>query len=256
MNQLRALLLDIETSPIVALVWDIKDQYISPDQILKDWDIMAWSAKWLGEPKSHVYYDRRKGLSDKQILKPLWELLNEADVVITQNGKAFDAKKINARFMIHGFLPPRPYKHIDTYLLNKGVAAFTSHSLAYIAKVLKTKHKKLTHPKYPGLSLWKECLSLKILERPWKNPKAWDEMKLYNKVDVLTTEDVYNSSKAWGPQNMPRLYNVPLKCSICGSTAQRRGRELKGKTLVQRVRCQNPSCGKWGTEALPKGDKK
>lgn len=256
MTELRALLIDIETSPCVALVWEMGEQHIRPDQLLKDWDIMAWSAKWLGEPaSSQVYYDRRKGLSDKQILKPLRRLLDEADVIITQNGKKFDARKINARFMIHGILPPSPYKHIDTYLIAKGAAAFTSHSLEYLARTLNTDHKKLSHPKYPGLSLWKECMSLKIIERPWKNPGAWDEMKKYNIHDVLTTEDLYNKVKSWGPQNMPRLYNTPLKCSICGSVAQRRGRELKGKTLVQRVRCKNPSCGKWGTEALPSGGK-
>lgn len=255
MKELRALLLDIETSPLVVLVWDIKDQYVSPDQILKDWDIMAWSAKWLGEAKSHVYYDRRKGLSDKQILKPLWTLLNEADIVITQNGKAFDSKKINARFMIHGMPPPSPYKHHDTYLITKQAGAFTSHSLDYLAKSLKTEHKKLKHSKYPGLALWKECMSLKITERPWKNTKAWEEMKTYNINDVLSTEDLYNKVKSWGPQNMPRLYNLPLKCGICGSNAQRRGKELRGKTFVQKIQCQNPSCGKWGTEALPKGEK-
>lgn len=245
-------MLDIETSPLVVLVWGIKDQYISPDQVLKDWDIMAWSAKWLGEPNSHVYYDRRNGLSDKRILKPLRKLLDEADVVITQNGKAFDLKKINARFIIQGTLPPSPYRHHDTYLIAKQAASFTSNSLDYLAKTLDTEHKKLKHSRYPGLSLWKECMSLKIVERPWKNPKAWNEMKTYNINDVLSTEDLYNKVKSWGPQNMPKLYNDPLKCSICGSAAQRRGKELKGKTLVQRTRCKNPSCGKWGTESLPK----
>ncbi len=253
MTDLKVIVLDIETSPCVVLVWEMGEQHIRPDQLLKDWDIMAWSAKVLGKPAaSRVYYDRRKGLSDKQILKPLRKLLDWADVVITQNGKKFDARKINARFMIHGIPPPSPYKHIDTYLITKAAGAFTSHSLEYLAGVLQTEHKKLSHSKYPGLSLWKECLSLKVVEQPWKNPEAWDEMKKYNIHDILTTEDLYNKVKPWGPQNMPRLYDAPLKCSICGAAAQRRGRELKGKTFVQRVRCKNPGCGKWGTEALPK----
>lgn len=253
MLEQKAIVLDIETSPCVVLVWEMGEQHIRPDQLLKDWDIMAWSAKILGKPaSSRVYYDRRKGLSDKQILWPLRRLLDWADVVITQNGKKFDARKITARFMIHGIPPPSPYKHIDTYLITKAAGAFTSHSLEYLARVLKTDHRKLSHSKYPGLSLWKECLSLKVIEQPWKNPKAWNEMKRYNIHDILTTEDLYNKVKSWGPQNMPRLFNEPLKCSVCGSRTQRRGRELKGKILVQRTRCKNVSCGKWGTEALPK----
>src|SRR5260221_2504299 len=138
-TDLNVWVLDIETSPIVALIWDVGEQHVRHDQILKDWDIMAWSAKRLGDPKSHVYYDRRNGLSDKQILKPLRKLLDEADVIITQNGKKFDARKIDARFAIHRIQPPSPYKHIDTYLISKAFGAFTSHSLEYLATVLDTK---------------------------------------------------------------------------------------------------------------------
>jgi DNA polymerase elongation subunit (family B) len=169
--QPKVAILDIETSPLVVLVWDIKDQYIRPDQIVKDWDIMAWSAKWLGEPEaSRVYYDRRHNLTDKQLLKPLRKLLDTADIVITQNGKKFDSKKINARFILNGITPPSPYKHLDTYVISKETAAFTSHSLDYLTEKLNKKYKKLHHSKFPGLSLWKECLSGKWVEHPWKTP--------------------------------------------------------------------------------------
>ena len=44
--------------------------------------------------------------------------------------------------------------------------------------------KKLSHGKYAGFDLWKECLK--------DNPKAWAEMKKYNKYDVLSLEELYN----------------------------------------------------------------
>lgn len=243
----KVLVVDIETSPLLVYVWNLKDQYVGLNQMVSDWHIMAWSAKWLGEPASKIkYYDQRnlKVGDDLPILKPLWKLLNQADVVLTQNGKAFDAKKINARFMLHGMRPPKPYKHLDTYLIAKKTASFTSHSLEYMSEKLCTKYRKLSHAKFPGLSLWVECIK--------GNKKAWDEMREYNIHDVLTTEELYDKIKGWVPESAPKLYNTPRKCSICGFRAQSRGKELVRKTLVRRVQCQSPKCGKWGIEAIPK----
>ena len=115
MNKGKVLILDIETSPMLVYVWGLKDQYVGVQQIHTDWHIMAWSAKWLEQPKSLVYYDLngRKPGNDLSIMKPLWKLLNEADIVITQNGREFDSKKINARFMLNGMKPPKPYVKVQ-----------------------------------------------------------------------------------------------------------------------------------------------
>jgi len=251
MTDQRVLILDIETSPLLVYVWNLKDQYVGLNQMVQDWHIMAWSAKWLGDPPDKIVYMDQRNLktgNDLPILRPLWRLLDKADIVLTQNGKSFDAKKINARFMLHGMKPPSPYKHLDTYLIAKGIASFTSHSLEYLSERFCTKYKKLSHGKFPGLSLWTECLK--------GNMAAWKEMEEYNIHDVLATEELYMHIRAWAPVSAPKVYNAPSKCSICGSATQRRGRELKGKTLVQRIRCKNPKCGKWGTEYIPKRAKK
>lgn len=242
MIQPKVLVFDIETSPITAYVWGLKDQNISLGQIIQDWKVLAWGAKWLGQ--SSVLYQDVRRISEKTLLKGIWKLLDEADIVITQNGKSFDSRKLNARFISYGMLPPRPYKHIDTYLLAKGAADFTSNKLEYLTEKLCKKYKKTSHAKFPGMSLWKECLK--------GNSKAWDEMKVYNTLDVLSTEELYNVIRAWGPKNMPVMFRSASTCAVCGSNAQRRGYELIGKTKVQRIQCKNPSCGRWGTEALPK----
>lgn len=241
----RVLVLDIETSPLLVYVWNLKDQYVGLNQMVQDWHIMAWSAKWLGEPASNIqYYDQRnlKVGTDLPILKPLWRLLNRADIVLTQNGKAFDAKKINARFMLHGMKPPRPYKHLDTYLIAKKAASFTSHSLEYLSERFCTKYKKLSHGKFPGLSLWRECLQ--------GNKKAWDEMKLYNIHDVLATEEFYEKIKAWAPESAPKPFprsKGSMACETCGDGGRmiRRGIAVKTSFKYQRWQCQ--TCGKWAT---------
>jgi uncharacterized protein YprB with RNaseH-like and TPR domain len=206
----KVLILDIETSPLLVYVWNLKDQYVGLNQMVQDWHIMAWSAKWLGEPASSIqYYDQRnlKTGNDLPILRPLWRLLNKADIVITQNGKAFDAKKINARFMLHGMKPPRAYQHLDTYLIAKKAASFTSHSLEYLSERFCTKYKKLSHARFPGLSLWVECLK--------GNKKAWAEMKTYNVHDVLATEELYRKIEAWVPQSMPNpVHPCPRRYAV------------------------------------------
>lgn len=248
----RCLILDIETSPIEAYVWDLKEQFIGLNQIKKDWHLMAWSAKWLNSPVSETMYaDQRNAKSyadDKAILEKLWKLLDEAEIVVTQNGKSFDGPKLNARFIMHGMRPPSPYRHLDTYLIVKNVAKFTSNRLEYLTDKLCVKYKKLSHGKFPGMSLWTECLS--------GNKDAWEEMKKYNIHDVLATEELYNKIKAWAPQNSPRLYLSSLdnpKCRMCGTKTEKRGYTADKKK--QRIHCTSVVCGAWDTTALPKEKK-
>ena len=245
MTDQRVLILDIETSPLLVYVWQLKDQFVGLNQMVQDWHIMAWSAKWLGRPSSSImYYDQRnlKVGNDLPILRPLQKLLNEADIVLTQNGKSFDAKKINARFMLLGMKPPSPYKHLDTYLIAKNAASFTSHSLEYLSERFCTKYKKLSHGNFPGLSLWRECLK--------GNKKAWEEMREYNIHDVLATEEFYEKIKAWAPESAPKPFiadNIAAMCGTCGEKGHmiRRGSSFKNKCKYQRWQCR--TCGRWAT---------
>lgn len=202
MRNERCLILDIETRPIVSLTWGTREQNIALNQIQSDWNIIAWAAKWLGDPASKtIYRDLRKSkpyLNDKKILQDLWKLLDEADIVITQNGKNFDIPKINARLMLNGIRPYSPIKHLDTYQIARRVAKFTSNKLEYLTGKLCTKYKKLSHSKFPGQVLWNECLR--------GNIAAWKEMEKYNRHDVLATEELYNVISAWTPKSMPKIH--------------------------------------------------
>lgn len=189
----RVLLLDIETAPMLGYVWSLWENNVSLDQLHSDWHVLSWSAKWLGDlPNKIMYQDQRSAKvvsDDRKILKGIWKLLDEADIVITQNGKAFDHKKLNARFVYHGFQPPSTYKHIDTMLIAKKHFAFSSNKLAYMSDKLCTKYKKLKPSKFPGFSMWVECLA--------GNKAAWKEMEKYNKYDVLALEELYTKLIPW-----------------------------------------------------------
>ncbi len=241
-NNQKCLVLDIETSYITAAVWGLRDQNISLNQILKDWQIMAFCAKWLGE-KDYIYVDTRTH-SEKALLKAVWKLLNEADILITQNGQNFDSRKLNARFIEHGMKPPKPYKHLDTYRIAKQAAEFTSHKLEYLTDKLCTKYKTLSHKKVPGMTLWHECLK--------GNVKAWNEMKVYNIHDVLSTEELYTKLQAWVPKTAPAVFNQNGCCKVCGKpTLQKRGIDITSVSTWQRLQCA--SCGAWSRGNKLKG---
>ena len=211
----RVLILDIETKPIRAFVWDIWDVNVALNQIAEDWSILSYAAKWLNEPASKMFYEdvrnEKDYTNDKKIMQGIWKLLDEADVIITQNGKSFDERRLNARFIMHGMAKPSSYRHIDTKRLAKKHFAFTSHGLEYMTDKLCTKYKKLNHKKFPGQALWTECLK--------GNKEAWKEMELYNKHDVLATEELYNKLAPWDNSINWNVFvpDVQHKCS-CGST--------------------------------------
>ena len=227
MQKPKVLILDIETAPMTAYVWGLKDQNIGLNQLVQDWTVLAWAAKWLGEKKV-IYRDvscNKDLYYDKNILDTLWALLDAADVVITQYGSGFDAPRLNTRFILHGMPPPSPYTHLDTYKIVKSVAQFTSNKLEYLTAKLCTKYKKLNHGKFPGMSLWTECLK--------GNRQAWDEMRKYNIHDVLSTEELYTKLQKWVPQRMPSVHHLcPRRFSVSW------GSRPFGGVLYQRLFCK------------------
>jgi hypothetical protein len=186
-NLPRVLVLDLETKPIVSYTWGTYDQNVALNQIISDTAIISWSAKWLGEDK--VFYKDQRGKkgsqldNDKELLKPLWKLMDESSIILGQNSNKFDIKRLNAKFLEHGFGAPSDYKKIDTLVLAKKHYAFTSNKLEWMSKKFCKQTKKSSHNKFPGFSLWDECMK--------GNLEAWKELELYNKQDVLATEELF-----------------------------------------------------------------
>jgi uncharacterized protein YprB with RNaseH-like and TPR domain len=207
-NKVKTLILDIETSLMWVCTFRTGEQHIGIDQVMKDWHIMAWAAKWLDEKE--VFYAETRNENDKPMLKKLWKLLDEADFVITQNGISFDMPRIDARMRLNRMKPYSPIKNWDTYRKNKS-DGFTSHKLEYLTDKLNVRFKKLDHRDFPGRSLWIECDK--------GNPKAWASMKKYNIHDVLATEELYQNSKAWvkreivNPETEVELHKCPT-CNV------------------------------------------
>lgn len=240
----KILVFDIETAPIIAHVWTLWENNVGLNQIECDWHVLSWSAKWKGAPDSEVMYMDNRGAKhvddDTNLLTAIWELLDEADVVITQNGKSFDQKKLNARFVIKKIKdrhPPSSYKHEDTKLIAKRHFAFTSNKLEYMTDKLCVKYKKQKHKKFPGHEMWTECLK--------GNIEAWKEMEEYNKYDVLALEELYSILAPWhGNAGVNfNLYNDDEvnTCKCGGQIFIKNGFYYTNVSRFQRYKCKG--CG-------------
>ena len=231
----KILLLDIETAPVLGYVWGLWENNLSLNQVKQDWFVLSWSAKWLGDaPSKAMYMDQRNAKNmedDSKIISGIWKLLDEADVIITQNGKKFDAKKLNARFILNGMQPPSSYKHIDTLQIAKRHFAFTSNKLEYMTDKLCVKYKKLSHKEFSGFELWKECLK--------GNKKAWDVMKKYNIYDILSLEELYHKLIPWDNTINFNLYrnDVEVRCSCGSKDMTKNGFFYTNVGKYQRYRC-------------------
>jgi DNA polymerase elongation subunit (family B)/predicted RNA-binding Zn-ribbon protein involved in translation (DUF1610 family) len=228
---LKILLLDIETAPNVATVWGLFNQNIGINQLLESGHVLCWAAKWLGEEV--CYFDSIHRSTRKQMLKNIYAMLDEADAVVSYNGKRFDIPTLNKEFLLAKMTPPAPYKQIDLLTTVRTQFRFPSNKLAYVAKRLgigdKTAHQ--------GHDLWLKCMV--------GDATAWATMEEYNINDVYLLEDLYYKVLPW-IRNHPNVsvYTGEFVCPKCGSVHyQRRGYYITRSQTYARVQCK--SCGGW-----------
>ncbi len=236
MKKPKILLFDIETSPSRAIIWQLWQEVKSMDFVTDDWYVLCWAAKWLGSNRimsSGIY---KKSENDKQVMKDLWKLLDEADIVVAHNAIGFDCKKTNTRFIANNIMPPSPSVVIDTLQVARKKFLFTSNKLGDLGKFLKLGEKIPTG----GIELWKQCMK--------GDKKAWDKMVTYCKGDVQLLEKVYLKLRPF-MSNHPNLgvYTGTTVCPKCSSDhIQYRGYSMTNGGKYRRFQCQ--ACGGWGRE--------
>lgn len=234
----KILVLDIETAPLRTYVWGIWNQNVGINQIDTDWFCLTWAAKWLFEDKVYsaaVTGKEAKSQNDKRIMKSLWALVNEADIVIAHNAVKFDIPKINSRFVIHKMQPPLPYEIIDTLKHVRKQFGFVSNKLDYVNKLLNLPRKQETG----GFELWEKC---------YKGDEAGIKKMLdYNIQDVRILEETYLRIRAWikphPPMNLHILDETQSRCPSCGhSDLTEHGKKyVTTANAYELLRCNN--CG-------------
>jgi hypothetical protein len=228
---LRLLVLDIETRPNLAFVWGLWNQNVGVNQIAESCEMLCWSAKWVGKHKvlfKSTYHDGKE-----EMVKGLWELLDEADAVIHYNGTSFDIPHANREFLEAGLTPPSPYQQIDLLKAVRKRFRFPSNKLEYVADALSIGEKL----KHEGFELWRRCMA--------GEESAWKLMRQYNINDVAITELLYERIKPWIP-NIPShaAHTQEAVCPACGSDdLQARGFAYTKQSRYQRFQCK--ACKKW-----------
>lgn len=238
MSHPKIVTLDIETFPNLVYTWGLFKQMVGVNQIVRDWSIASICWKWLGNRKTEYVDCEADPSDDSALLKAAWQVLDEADIVVGQNSKHFDIRKLNARFIEAGFGPPSPYKQIDTKVEAAKVAMFTSNRLEWLAAHL-TDVTKDKHKEFPGFDLWSECLN--------GNPRAWAAMRKYNPRDVAATEKLYMKLRPWivgHPSVTVGTDTGRIACPKCGShRIQSRGTVTTQVGVYTRYHCN--ACGGW-----------
>lgn len=244
-DQPRILLFDIETLPNLKEVMKIYPRLSAyPGLTLKAsiTSVICFGYKWLGESKSAKclnawdYKSWEKDVNDdKEIVKAAYELICDADAVVTQNGKKFDFKFIQTRLMHHK-LPLLPkIQHLDTKCIAKQHLSIFNNSLDIMAKFL-TDTKKMDNG---GWDLWVDVIN--------KEPKALKLMERYCKQDVIATEKVFERLRPL-VSNMPN-FNIFRRdgiecCPNCGGfNIINNGWRSTATKRYKRIACKD--CGTW-----------
>lgn len=236
----RVLIFDIETAPAVSYHWGRWKINVGTSQVIQRPYVITWAAKWLGSPV--VFSDMlpfyseafdKDEKNDIYIVKSLWKMLDEADIVVAHYGKRFDIPQMNARFVKHGLPQPSPYRVVCTKEIASKNFKFEANSLVELADFLEvdTGNKDKT-----DFDTWRDCVEGKGSEA------GWDKMLKYNEQDVRVLEAVYNKLRPYS-HNHPNvsLYHegVEPRCTVCGS---KKLTELDGNAYTNMSRFKSYRC--------------
>ena len=226
---MRILAVDIETCPNLVYVWGLWDQNISLSEMVESTEMLCWAAKWLDEEGIEfrsVFHDGRR-----KMVRRIWKLLDEADVVLHFNGRHFDVPHIQREFLEAGMLPTAPFKQIDLLETVRKQFRFPSNKLAYVSKRLGLEGKV----EHEGFGLWLKCMA--------DDPDAWERMKAYNVQDVLLLERMYEKLQPWIPSHPSYASEAGENiCPKCGSKKLR----AHGTTFLSTGKYQRYVCGHCG----------
>ena len=209
---IKRLFWDIETSPSVGYFWEPGYGIDIPyKNVLKHWKIICVSYMWEGSDKVHnIMWDENK--DDRELVKELVEVLNQADEISGHNIDRFDIKKVRTRAVYHRIPMRAKYRSFDTLKKARGSFAFPSNRLNDIGDYLGLGEKY----KHEGFGLWRKCMELEGKELK----KAQDEMKLYCNRDVPLQADVFHSIQSYTRNNThvgTHAGGLKFSCPLTGS---------------------------------------
>jgi hypothetical protein len=239
----RILFWDLENSPALGWFWGSTYQ-TNIIKVHQPSRVMSFAAKWRGGKKIEFYSDFHDG-HDAMVARA-YELLDEADAVVSYNGARHDTPHMNTEFIRTVGSLPSPYKEIDLYRVTRGKLKFQQNRLDYVTQELGIGHKV----EHEGFPLWLKCMD--------GDEKAWARFRLYNIQDVRLTERYYDWLLPIIPGSMHPNMAVGLDgvCPRCEKEGTLRPRGMAPTTTATYPRFRCSSCGGWsqGKKALDRAD--
>lgn len=183
-------------------------------------------------------YPSKKGASfaesDFPLVRDLYKIICDADLIVTYYGKLFDWPFLQARMLLAGLppLPPLATQHLDLYWTVKSNFKISRRRLETVSEWL-----GCPYPKTPlNGPIWVEARA--------GNQKAMKYVIDHCKQDIKILEWVYEKLKPYIRQHP--LVGAAGKCASCGSSRlQRRGLSMATSSLKPRQRVQCQDCGRW-----------
>lgn len=242
---MRRLFIDIEAAPAKAYIWGLKTRYVPLDHIAEDGYVLCFSYWWEGD--DYIGFYSRWDHGHDTMVEAAWDLLDEADHVISFNGKSYDIPMLYTQFLIARLGPPSPYYHTDLFEETRQFRTL-SRSLKHYLRLLSLDN-KLEHK---GMELWTGCM-----EGIKADQKVMEE---YNIQDVQVMPEFYDILYPW-LKKVPNeaLYMTPdesgeLHCR-CGSTNLRfKGYNHTKVLSYKRFQCRD--CGSWLRERFNTGKRR
>lgn len=245
----KVLYLDLEISP--ALIYAYGAYEVNALKVKQPPMIVSYAWQWEGEKTIHCkilpdYPQYKSGilnLTDKYICRDLYDLMNEADILVGHNFQKFDLKQAKARFFLNGFPPTKKWVVEDTLVIARRYFGFIKNNLDYLSEEsgdvgkTKVKHSDV---------IW-GCLD--------GDMKDWEDLRTYNKRDIVITRNRYKDLGPWHETgfNKNLIYRRDNACPHCLATKSKKdGLNKKGKVYWRQVyRCL--SCWRrWSGEKIEK----
>lgn len=216
MNSPKILLWDLETLPDPQRVMQVFPSIGNwPGRTFKAniSTIICFGYKWLGDKEAScinawdVPQDHPN--DDGYLIHAAYEILKEADCLVTHNGKKFDLKVMNTHLIKYGLPPLHKIPHVDTKIVAKRISLY-SNRLGDVSKFLGGEDKL----ENGGWDLWCRVQN--------GDKKAQELMTSYCKQDVEVLEQVFLGLRPLMTNTEVPNYNLyaedgTLRCPKCGS---------------------------------------
>ena len=235
---MKILHLDIETMPHLVWGFGLFDQNFSLDQVKEPGWVACFSAKWHHQKKVQFFSEYHEGGRPAMIQKA-FDLLDEADVLVTFNGDSFDIKHLNWEFHQAGLGEPAPSVSVDLRKTVRQRFRPMSGKLQHIVQQLDI-GTKVDHDGFPLWRGWMEG-----------DPRHIRLMEKYAKRDTALLQPLYEGLLPWihNHPNRALFSDEPSDepaCNRCGATdLEKRG--FTYTTTAKRQRYQCKGCGGWLT---------